>query len=248
MVASLGNMLDSELQSRGAILHSNATALGKQETQLAKATDALRRENDKLSKVAEDAARKVKLLGNVQNWAEVLERDFLVLEETVRLANEGGHGSDCGSSCCSCSTYLGSDSGGEEDDDDRKRDAAEGKEEDRGMERDGEREGSGAGDDLERDKRMAGGLDFMGREFDNDQGGSDDVLKKLDKGKGIATVGEVNQGHHDDMMDMDGYGSHTAFSDTSRSLAEGESVNGTEEGGSRTKESETTSLSTTGGG
>ncbi|KAL2108643.1 hypothetical protein VUR80DRAFT_3541 [Thermomyces stellatus] len=38
------------------------------------------------------------MLGNVQNWAEVLEREFLVLEETVRIAREG----ECDSGCCSC--------------------------------------------------------------------------------------------------------------------------------------------------
>jgi hypothetical protein len=46
----------------------------------------------------------------VQNWAEVLERGFLVLEETVRLANRDG--SESGS--CSCSECGGSgDEGGE---------------------------------------------------------------------------------------------------------------------------------------
>ena len=45
--------------------------------------------------------RKIKELGNVQNWAEVLERDFLVLEETMRLVREGS-GSD-GESCSECS-------------------------------------------------------------------------------------------------------------------------------------------------
>ena len=43
----------------------------------------------------------MKELGNVQNWAEMLERDFLVLQETMRLANggsENGSGSWSGSS------------------------------------------------------------------------------------------------------------------------------------------------------
>jgi len=39
----------------------------------------------------------VKELGNVQNWAEMLERDFLVLSETIRLANGGGSHSGSGS-------------------------------------------------------------------------------------------------------------------------------------------------------
>ncbi|KAI0972878.1 hypothetical protein F4678DRAFT_459734 [Xylaria arbuscula] len=112
LIASMSNMLDSELQSRAAILHSNATVLSRQEQDVARATEALRKENDKLAKVAKDAGRKIKELGNVQNWAEVLERDFLVLEETMRLVRDGGaDSSDEGSSG---SDYSGSYSSGSE--------------------------------------------------------------------------------------------------------------------------------------
>ncbi|KAL6811048.1 hypothetical protein GGI42DRAFT_315695 [Trichoderma sp. SZMC 28013] len=104
VVASIGNMLDSELQSRAGILHGNAAALEKQERDVLRATDGLRRETQKLKAEADKAARKVKELGNVQNWAEVLERGFLVLEETVRLANGGEDSDEAGSQCsCSCS-------------------------------------------------------------------------------------------------------------------------------------------------
>lgn len=107
VVASMGNMLDSELQGRAAVLHENARALDKQERDVLAATDALRREREKLAREADVAARRLKEVGNVQNWAEVLERGFLVLEETVRLANGGdsdGYGSWSGSgSECSCS-------------------------------------------------------------------------------------------------------------------------------------------------
>lgn len=60
----------------------------KQENDLKKATEGLKKENDKLVKEVREGQKKVKELGNVQNWAEMLERDFLVLEETLRLANE----------------------------------------------------------------------------------------------------------------------------------------------------------------
>ncbi|KAK1706524.1 hypothetical protein BDP67DRAFT_383926, partial [Colletotrichum lupini] len=93
VVASIGNMLDGELQTRARMLHANAAALDKQERDVVRATEALRKENDKLAKFSGDAARRVKELGNVQNWAEVLERDFLVLEETLRLVREGSCGS-----------------------------------------------------------------------------------------------------------------------------------------------------------
>lgn len=69
----------------------------------------LRKENDKLGKMAQEGSRKVKELGNVQNWAEMLERDFLVLGEWVRLVDGG---SESGSESVSSWT----DSEGEEGD------------------------------------------------------------------------------------------------------------------------------------
>ena len=42
--------------------------------------------------MANDAAGKLKELGDIQNWAEVLERDLLVLEETMRI----GEGEESG--------------------------------------------------------------------------------------------------------------------------------------------------------
>jgi len=105
-------MMDSELQWRASALHSNAAALNKQAQDVQRATDGLRRENVKLAREADVAARRLKELGNVQNWAEVLERDFLVLEETVRLAND-----DRSCSCSDCGSYSGSgsESGGEDE-------------------------------------------------------------------------------------------------------------------------------------
>ncbi|KAI1022649.1 hypothetical protein LB503_000430 [Fusarium chuoi] len=114
VVATLENMMDSELQWRASTLHSNAAALSKQAQDVQRATEGLRRENVKLAREADAAARRLKELGNVQNWAEVLERDFLVLEETVRLAN-----SDRSCSCSECGSYTGSESdGGDVDEDD----------------------------------------------------------------------------------------------------------------------------------
>lgn len=107
VVASMSNMLDTELQSRAAMLHEGAAGLERQEREVARATEALRREREKLAREADAAAKKVKELGNVQNWAEVLERGFLVLEETVRLANGGSDGGSDGS--CSCSECGGED-------------------------------------------------------------------------------------------------------------------------------------------
>jgi hypothetical protein len=118
VVASISNLLDSELQSRATVLHSNAAALNKQERDVVRATDGLRRENDKLAKFSAEGARRVKELGNVQYWAEVLEREFLVLEETMRLVRRGSCAS-CGSGSWSGSgtaSWSGSEVGDDEDD------------------------------------------------------------------------------------------------------------------------------------
>ncbi|KAK8078120.1 hypothetical protein PG996_004290 [Apiospora saccharicola] len=115
LVATMSNLFDTELQSRASLLHANATQLSRQEADVAKATESLRKENDKLAKVAREAGKRIKETGNVQNWAEVLERDFLVLEETLRLAREGDGESEGGytSSSGSCWSGSGSDDGGD---------------------------------------------------------------------------------------------------------------------------------------
>ena len=96
-MTNIGSSLDSSLRSRAQNLHDNSKQLEKQQKDVIKATDSLRKETDKLKKVADEGARRVKELGNVQNWAEMLERDFLVLQETLRLVDRGS-GSDSGSS------------------------------------------------------------------------------------------------------------------------------------------------------
>lgn len=96
-----------------------------------RALEDLRREDDRLLAVLEQGSRRVKELGDVQNWAERLERDFLVLEETVRLVERGQRrrrrvsgsgsegswsGSDGGSGSYSGSSgsWSGSEAGSEE--------------------------------------------------------------------------------------------------------------------------------------
>lgn len=106
LVASLGNALDTELKSRAALLHGGAAAIARQERDLNDALEGLRREDDRLLRVLEGGSRRVKELGDVQNWAERLERDFIVLEETMRLV-ERGDGEEEGSE----GSWSGSQSG-----------------------------------------------------------------------------------------------------------------------------------------
>ena len=86
---SAGSTYDSQLQRRAADLHANSAAISKQEDELRKQTAALAKESVKWEKEVGKATRAVNEVGDVQNWAEMIERDLLVVEETLRLA-EGG--------------------------------------------------------------------------------------------------------------------------------------------------------------
>lgn len=86
---SVGSSLDVDLRDRAANLHSNSAALSKQEADLAKQTAALSKQSTQWQKMADNSREKLKEIGDIQNWAELIERDLLVVEETLRIA-EGG--------------------------------------------------------------------------------------------------------------------------------------------------------------
>ena len=88
-LTSIGTSLDSDLQARASDIHSNSAAIAKQEADVLKQGAALKKESDRYQKVADESRGKLKEIGDIQNWAEMLERDLLVLEETVRLGEEG---------------------------------------------------------------------------------------------------------------------------------------------------------------
>ena len=85
---STGSTVSAALQTRAQDIHNNAAVISAQEKQVKTATEALAKESQKYEKVTEDGAKKLKELGDVQNWAEMLERDLLVLEETMDIADE----------------------------------------------------------------------------------------------------------------------------------------------------------------
>lgn len=89
---SVGSNLDSDLRARAATIHENASALEKQQDDLQRSTKELSKQNDSWQKVADMGREGLKEVGDVQNWAELIERDLLVLEETVRLAEERKEG------------------------------------------------------------------------------------------------------------------------------------------------------------
>ncbi|KAK4228936.1 hypothetical protein QBC38DRAFT_473785 [Podospora fimiseda] len=97
VTATLGNLLDRELSHRAELLHANNNAILKQEKDVKRGIEVLKRENDKLEKVVRETGKKVKEIGNVQNWAEMLEREFMILEETLRIVDRGEEDSEEGS-------------------------------------------------------------------------------------------------------------------------------------------------------
>jgi hypothetical protein len=86
---SIGTSIDAEMRYRTADLHSNSIAISKQEKDLAKQTAAMSKDIKEWEKLLSKGEKGVKETGDIQNWAEMLERDLLVLEETCRLVDEG---------------------------------------------------------------------------------------------------------------------------------------------------------------
>lgn len=89
-LASVGASVDNELRTRTADLHTNSQAISKQEKELAKQTAALAKESAQWEKLLNGGTKKLNEVGDIQNWAEMIERDLLVLEETVRLVDGKG--------------------------------------------------------------------------------------------------------------------------------------------------------------
>jgi hypothetical protein len=87
---SVGSTIDAEMRTRTADLHANSAAISKQEKDLAKQTASLSKDMKEWEKLLQQGTKKVKETGDIQNWAEMLERDLLVLEETVRLVDGKG--------------------------------------------------------------------------------------------------------------------------------------------------------------
>lgn len=80
---SVGTNLEAPLRDRAATITSNAVALEKQEKQLAESTAALARQNREWVGIADETREGLKEIGDVQNWAEMIERDLLALEEMM---------------------------------------------------------------------------------------------------------------------------------------------------------------------
>lgn len=87
-LTTLGSSISHNLSLIASDIHANASSLTSQEALVTNSASSLKKETGKYNKAAEQARGKLKELGDIQNWAEVLERDLLVLEETVREGEE----------------------------------------------------------------------------------------------------------------------------------------------------------------
>jgi hypothetical protein len=89
----VGTSITSDLQSRAADIHSNSSSLAKQQADVAKQTAALSKQSDQYQKLADQSGAKLKEIGDIQNWAELIERDLMIVEKTLELAEQSsGHG------------------------------------------------------------------------------------------------------------------------------------------------------------
>lgn len=93
-LTAIGHNYDQPLQTRAETLHEMDTILRGQEEQVSSATAGLGRQNAEMEGTLDTAREGLKEIGDVQNWAELLERDLLVVEEVLRDVE----GSDRGSS------------------------------------------------------------------------------------------------------------------------------------------------------
>lgn len=87
-LTSVGTNLDADLRARATTLHENNAVLQKQEAELQKTTESVAQQSRELEKLADQGRQGLKEVGDLQNFAEMLERDLLVIEETLRLAEE----------------------------------------------------------------------------------------------------------------------------------------------------------------
>jgi hypothetical protein len=94
----VGTNLEAPLRDRAANIQSNAAALERQEAELAENTQRLARQNQQWLGFADETRDGLKEIGDVQNWAELIERDLLALEDMMdSVEGRGGSGSDSGS-------------------------------------------------------------------------------------------------------------------------------------------------------
>ena len=86
---NVGASIDAELQARAKNIHANAKALTMQEEDLRKETKGLAKESDSLQKLLDKTKKEVEGLGDLDGMMAGFDADLAMIEETLRLAEEG---------------------------------------------------------------------------------------------------------------------------------------------------------------
>ena len=81
---AIGQNYDQPLRARAETLHEMDTIVRGQEDEVSSATAGLARQNAEMEGTLDTAREGLKEIGDVQNWAELLERDLLVVEDVLR--------------------------------------------------------------------------------------------------------------------------------------------------------------------
>ena len=90
---SVGSSYTTDLHTRAADLHTSAASIAQQERNLKQQTHVLAKQTIQWKTLADTTTKQLNEFGDMQNWAEMIERDLLVVEETMRLV-EGREPSD----------------------------------------------------------------------------------------------------------------------------------------------------------
>jgi GCN5-like protein 1 (GCN5L1) len=89
---SVGSNYDADLQSRARNIHANSKALSKQEQGVDKEIKKLSKQSDQMQKVVDKAKSDLKEFDSLQNFetdlGADLERDLMLIEETLRIVEE----------------------------------------------------------------------------------------------------------------------------------------------------------------
>lgn len=91
-LSTLGASVDHDLRERITTIHSNAGALENQSKLLRSKTATLQKTTKQWGGMADSARGKLKEIGDVQNWAEMIEADLMLIEETLRIVGEDEEG------------------------------------------------------------------------------------------------------------------------------------------------------------
>lgn len=84
-LTTLGSQIDTDLRDRITTIHQNAQSLETQTRMLKNRTAALSKTTRQWSGMAESARSKLKEIGDIQNWAEMIEHELLVMEEAMNI-------------------------------------------------------------------------------------------------------------------------------------------------------------------